>query len=79
MLLQDMPQMFSCMQPWQMAKPQGQLQQKGACTRQQWHSLSLPLRFRRLAEDLVARFTVWTVSNMPASLADARGGRWLSC
>jgi hypothetical protein len=74
MLLQDMPQMFSCMQAWQMAKPQGQLQQKGAWTRQQWHCLSLPLRFRLLAWDCAVRFTTRTVTNMPASVRDASGG-----
>jgi hypothetical protein len=36
MPLQDMPQTFSYMQSWQMAKPQRQVQQKGAVFPQRW-------------------------------------------
>jgi len=62
------------MQVWQIAKPQGQLQQKGASTRQQWHCLSLPLRLRLLARDLAVLFTIRSAPNMPAWVLDARGG-----
>jgi len=48
MALQDMPQMFSSMQSWQIRKPQRQDQQKGTTLRQQWQSTSRGRRcFRR--------------------------------
>ena len=45
MPLQESPQKFSGMHPWQMAKPQRQVQQKGTCWAQQWHT---GLRLRRV-------------------------------
>jgi hypothetical protein len=46
--LQDMPQMFSSMQSWQILNPQRQDQQKGTTLRQQWQSTSRGRRcFRR--------------------------------
>jgi hypothetical protein len=38
MPLQESPQKFSSMHSWQMAKPQRQVQQKGTCWAQQWHT-----------------------------------------
>lgn len=44
MALQDIPQRFSCMQFWQMAKPQRHDQQKRNVFRQQWQSICRPRR-----------------------------------
>lgn len=52
MALQDIPQMFSNMQSWQIAKPQRQVQQKGTCLRQQWHSAARARRCLRWYGDL---------------------------
>jgi hypothetical protein len=41
--LHDIPQKFSIMQSWQIAKPQRHLQQKGGFFPQQWHPISRAL------------------------------------
>jgi len=48
MPLQDMPQTFSSMHVWQMAKPQRQVQEKGAVFPQNWHVLFF-VRLRRFS------------------------------
>jgi hypothetical protein len=40
MPLQDIPQKFSSMHAWQMAKPHRQRQQKGSVSPQQWQVVS---------------------------------------